>query len=102
MFYKFSAGELAKFEFQLEEKAVNVTWMKDNKPLDDPLADRLAFKELGNNSYLLEIQHCRESDSGTYTARATNGFENATCTAQLIVEKCKKLLYTFLIEFDYM
>lgn len=63
--------------------------MKDNKPLSDPLADRLNFAEGANNSYRLEIIHCRESDSGTYTARATNGFENATCTAQLIVEKRK-------------
>jgi Immunoglobulin I-set domain len=84
-----SAGETATFNFQLDDKPVNVTWMKDNKPLEDPLQDRLKFVEGANNSYLLELTHCRESDSGTYTARATNGFENATCTAQLIVEKCK-------------
>jgi hypothetical protein len=86
-----SAGETAVFDFQLEEKPVNVTWMKDNKPLEDPLADRLKFTEGANNSYKLELIHCRESDSGTYIARATNGFENATCTAQLIVEKCKSV-----------
>lgn len=62
--------------------------MKDNKPLEDPLADRMKFTEGANNSYKMELIHCRESDSGTYIARATNGFENATCTAQLIVEQC--------------
>jgi hypothetical protein len=66
--------------------------MKDNKPLTDPLADRLKFTEGASNSYRMELIHCQETDSGTYTARATNGFENATCTAQLIVEKCKKNL----------
>lgn len=85
----FLAGENAVFEFHLEEKPVNVTWMKDNKPLEDTLMDRMKFSEGNNNSYKLELAHCREDDSGTYIARATNGFENATCTAHLIVEKCK-------------
>lgn len=71
----------------MEEKPVNVTWMKDNKPLADPLQDRLTFNEGANNAYTMQLVHCTESDSGTYIARATNGFENATCTAQLIVEK---------------
>ena len=86
----FIAGETATFEFQLDEKPINVAWLKDNKPLEDPLADRLKFVEGANNSYKMEIIHCRESDSGTYIAKASNGFENATCTAQLIVEKCKR------------
>lgn len=64
--------------------------MKDNKPLVDPLADRLTFSEGEHNTFKLSLVHCRESDSGTYIARATNGFENATCTAQLIVAQCKK------------
>lgn len=85
-----SAGENATFEFQLEDKPVNVTWMKDNKPLSDPLADRMKFTEGANNSYKMELSHCTESDSGTYIARATNGFENATCTAHLVVIACKK------------
>lgn len=87
----FSAGETATFEFQLEDKPVNVTWMKDNKPLEDPLADRMKFSEGANNTYKMELVHCHESDTGTYIARATNGFENSTCTAHLIVEKCKKI-----------
>ena len=84
------AGETATFEFQLEEKPVNVVWLKDNKPLEDPLADRMKFTEGSHNSYKMELIHCRESDTGIYIAKATNGFEHATCTAQLIVEKCKK------------
>lgn len=89
---KISAGETATFQFQLEEKPVNVVWLKDNKPLEDPLADRMKFVEGANNSYTMEIVHCHESDSGTYIAKATNGFENATCTAQLIVQKCEHFL----------
>lgn len=80
------------FEFQLEEKPVNVTWMKDNKPLSDPLQDRMKFTEGASNSFRMELVNCTETDTGTYIARATNGFENATCTAHLIVEKCKSRL----------
>lgn len=64
--------------------------MKDNKVLEDPLQDRLSFTEGANNTYKMQLVHCSESDSGTYIARATNGFENATCTAHLIVETCKE------------
>ncbi|KAG5678438.1 hypothetical protein PVAND_008111 [Polypedilum vanderplanki] len=80
-------GETALFEFQLEEKPVNVIWLKDNKPLEDPLADRMTFKEGPSNTYQMQLIHCRESDSGIYIAKVSNGFEHATCTAQLIVEK---------------
>lgn len=89
------AGESALFDFQLNEKPVKVTWMKENKPLEDPLADRLRFTEGANNSYKLEIINCIETDSGIYTARATNGFENATCSAHLIVEKRKKSMSVY-------
>jgi hypothetical protein len=84
MFFFILAGETAKFNFQLDETPVNVTWMKDNKAIEDK---RVSFNDLGSNTYQLEIKSCVESDSGTYTARASNGFENATCTAQLTVEK---------------
>nr|XP_029726473.1 obscurin isoform X3 [Aedes albopictus] len=79
-------GENAKFSCQIDEEST-VQWLKDNKPLDDKLADRVIIKEAGDLTHVLEIQHCREEDSGTYTARAINGTENASCTAQLIVEK---------------
>ncbi|XP_035904935.1 obscurin isoform X5 [Anopheles stephensi] len=78
-------GENAKFTVQVDEMS-NMQWLKDNKPLDDRLADRVITKENDDLSYTLEIQHCREQDSGIYTARAINGTENASCTAQLIVE----------------
>ncbi|XP_065086396.1 obscurin isoform X3 [Ochlerotatus camptorhynchus] len=79
-------GENAKFACQIDELS-NVQWLKDNKPLNDKLADRVIVKESDDLTHTLEIQHCREEDSGTYTARAINGTENASCTAQLIVEK---------------
>ncbi|XP_052897549.1 obscurin [Anopheles moucheti] len=78
-------GENAKFSVQVDEMS-NMQWLKDNKPLDDRLADRVITKESDDLTYTLEIQHCREQDSGIYTARAINGTENASCTAQLIVE----------------
>ncbi|XP_050073153.1 obscurin isoform X1 [Anopheles maculipalpis] len=78
-------GENAKFTVQVDELS-NMQWLKDNKPMDDRLADRVITKENDDLSYTLEIQHCREQDSGIYTARAINGTENASCTAQLIVE----------------
>lgn len=71
---------------QLDEHS-DVQWLKNNKPLDDKFADRVIMSEGNDSTYTLEIQHCRESDSGSYTARAINGTENAACTAQLIVEK---------------
>lgn len=61
-------------------------WLKDNKPLDDKLADRINITS-SENIFKLQIQNVLESDSGIYTARAANGDGAATCTAQLIVEK---------------
>lgn len=74
---------------ELAATADQVTWMKDNKPLDDRLADRVRKSEPFPNHHRLEIYNCAESDSGLYTARANNGVETSTCTAQLIVHKCK-------------
>lgn len=58
--------------------------------MDDRLADRVKPQEKGNNVYKLDILHCSETDSGIYTAKATNGTESSTCTAQLVVQECKK------------
>lgn len=60
-------------------------WLKDNKPLDDKLADRIKITST-EKSFKLEITNVIVSDSGIYTARAANGEGNATCTAQLVVE----------------
>ncbi|KAG4067668.1 hypothetical protein HA402_005440 [Bradysia odoriphaga] len=78
-------GQNASFEVQFEEKASSLTWLKDNKPLDDRLADRFSTEELDGNYYQLNIKHCCESDSGLYTAKAANGSDTSTCSAQLIV-----------------
>lgn len=52
------AGQNASFEIQVDEKPGNITWLKDNKPLDDRLADRISTTELPGNYYRLEIKHC--------------------------------------------
>ncbi|XP_054736972.1 obscurin isoform X2 [Anastrepha obliqua] len=78
-------GETAHFEVHFAEKPGLVTWLKDNKPLEDKLADRVIQTEATMNSYRLDIKNCSESDSGTYTAKATSGIESTTCSAQLAV-----------------
>lgn len=55
----FSAGENAVFDVQISEPAANSQWLKDNKPLDDKLADRINIQEYGDNHYRLELKHCR-------------------------------------------
>lgn len=52
-------GENAAFEVQFTEKPGSVTWLKDNKPLDDRLADRIITREIGATTFRLEIKHCR-------------------------------------------
>lgn len=44
-----------------------------------------------NGSFKLEMIHCHEADAGVYTARAENKQGNAHCTAQLIVQECRKI-----------
>lgn len=87
----FTAGENATFSLQLKDKPSSIIWLKNNKPLDDSLADRIKKKENGNHTFTLEIQHCLETDSGLYTARAIHGLESSTCTAHLQVEKRKQM-----------
>ncbi|XP_063549021.1 obscurin isoform X4 [Cydia strobilella] len=80
-------GENASFECSLRSsESVKITWLKDNKPLTDRLMDRV---NITNESYdhKLEILHCMEDDSGTYTARAENDKGNSHCTAQLVVSQ---------------
>ncbi|XP_020711856.2 obscurin isoform X2 [Athalia rosae] len=83
------AGESASFECTLNESDVppKMLWLKDNKPLDDKLADRVKIRTINNRTFKLEIQNALESDSGIYTARAVNGDGTASCTAQLIVQE---------------
>ncbi|XP_060806138.1 obscurin isoform X2 [Amyelois transitella] len=82
-------GENATFQCTLRESldSVKVTWLKDNKPLTDRLMDRVTITSEENGNHRLELQHCREDDSGLYTARAENVKGNAHCTAQLVVHE---------------
>ncbi|CAK1544365.1 unnamed protein product [Leptosia nina] len=80
-------GENALFECEIQSsEEVHVTWLKDNKPLTDRLMDRVNIARKGS-AHKLEVMHCREDDSGLYTARAENPKGNAHCTAQLIVHE---------------
>lgn len=69
-----------------------MTWLKDNRPLADRLMDRVNISASGG-SHRLEMQHCREDDSGLYTARAENAKGNAHCSALLVVHECKLLRF---------
>ncbi|XP_026738494.1 obscurin isoform X3 [Trichoplusia ni] len=81
-------GENAIFECLLRESAdVKVTWLKDNKPLTDRLMDRCSISYENDGSFKLELKHCREDDTGVYTAIAENQKGNAHCTAQLVVQE---------------
>ncbi|XP_049875611.1 obscurin isoform X4 [Pectinophora gossypiella] len=81
-------GENATFECSLREStATKVTWLKDNKPLTDKLMDRVNIQSKEDGRNKLEIMHCREDDSGIYTARAENIKGNTHCTAQLVVHE---------------
>lgn len=84
------------FECQLSTEA-HVTWLKDNKALEDRLADRVTKSSTDDHSYRLDIVHLMERDSGIYTALAQNQEGSATCTAQLLVRESKffKFLYTY-------
>lgn len=68
------------------DATTRVQWLKDNKPLEDRLADRLTASATGK-TFRLQLQNVLESDSGIYIARAMNSEGQATCTAQLIVQK---------------
>ncbi|XP_066993450.2 obscurin isoform X6 [Anabrus simplex] len=81
-------GQNAVFECKLvSETPTSVVWLKDNRHLQDKLADRVRMTEKDNSQFRLEIMHCRESDSGLYTAKATNEIGTSTCTAQLVVQE---------------
>jgi len=87
----FVAGQNAVFDCALtSDTPTSMTWLKDNRPMEDKLADRVLISSHEDNTkFMLEVQHCRESDTGVYTARATNAVGSATCTAQLVVQECK-------------
>ncbi|XP_076659526.1 obscurin isoform X2 [Halictus rubicundus] len=82
------AGEMATFECTLlhTDATTLVQWLKDNKPLEDKLADRVTASAVGK-TFKLTLQNVLESDSGIYIARAMNTEGQSTCTAQLVVQK---------------
>lgn len=86
----FLAGEKATFEARASTGAgVTATWLKDNKALDDKLADRVKVTSK-DALFSLEISNCSPADSGLYTCRITaQGGETATCSANLEVHNCK-------------
>jgi len=79
-------GEKAVFEARASAGAgVTATWLKDNKPLDDKLADRVKITSK-DALFSLELSNCSPADSGNYTCRITaQGGETATCSANLVV-----------------
>lgn len=81
---------MASFECTLlhTDSTTMVQWLKDNKPLEDKLADRLTASAVGK-TFKLTLQNVLESDSGIYIARAMNSEGQSTCTAQLVVQKRK-------------
>lgn len=74
------------------DPTTRMQWLKDNKPMEDKLADRVVTT-MSDNMCKLEIQNVHESDSGIYIARALNANGEATCTAQLVVQQCKLQYY---------
>ena len=69
--------------------------MKDNKALDDALADRLKITSK-DALFSLEISNCCPGDSGQYTCRVTAaGGETATCSANLEVNNSVVVLFLF-------
>ena len=68
---------------------LTATWMKDNKPIGDAMADRVKITAK-DNVFTLEVSSVKVEDKGQYTCRVTNaGGEVATCSAQLEVHQRK-------------
>lgn len=89
---------MAEFECTLlkTDSTTRVQWLKDNKPLEDRLADRITASATGK-TFKLQIQNALESDSGIYIARAMNSDGQSTCTAQLVVQKRQSIKSTTLL-----
>ena len=89
-----SAGENAIFSCATELKlsGLTATWMKDNKPIGDAMADRVKIVAK-DNVFTLTISSVKDEDKGQYTCRVSNANgEAATCSAQLEVHQRKSQL----------
>ncbi|XP_060852356.1 obscurin isoform X8 [Rhopalosiphum padi] len=81
-----AVGENATFECEIEG-ATKVTWLKNNMPLPNTIANRTSITEdKENNLYKLQLNKVIMSDSGTYTVKAENDLGESTSTALLFVE----------------
>ncbi|XP_026820148.1 obscurin-like isoform X6 [Rhopalosiphum maidis] len=81
-----AVGENATFECEIEG-ATKVTWLKNNMPLPNTIANRTSITEdKENNLYKLQLNKVIISDSGTYTVKAENDLGESTSTALLFVE----------------
>ncbi|XP_025192239.1 obscurin isoform X4 [Melanaphis sacchari] len=81
-----AVGENATFECEIEG-ATKVTWLKNNMPLPNTIANRTTITEdKENNLYKLQLNKVIMSDSGTYTVKAENDLGESTSTALLFVE----------------
>ena len=88
-----SAGETAVFSCatDMAHAGLTASWLKDNKPIGDNMADRakITAKE---NVFTLTIDKVQSGDSGQYTCRVTNANnETCTCSAQLEVHQRKSM-----------
>ncbi len=81
-----SAGEDARFSCAADASLSGLTasWLRDNKPLDDKLADRIKVLAKENH-FTLELQNCAQADSGQYTCRVTDG-KGGTVTSSAHLE----------------
>ena len=78
---------------EMKLSGLTATWMKDNKPIGDAMADRVKITAK-DNVFTLEVSSVKVEDKGQYTCRVTNaGGDVATCSAQLEVHQRKKLKF---------
>ena len=82
-----SAGEKAIFDCAVEsDQPCTVTWLRNNRPLDDRFADRIQVVSKGRK-HSLQMMNCRLDDSGLYTALAASEEGSTTCSASLVVQQ---------------
>lgn len=87
-----TAGEKATFDCSIDSvPECNVTWLRNNRPLDDRFADRIQVISQGKTHKLL-MMNCRTDDSGLYTALAVNPEGSTACSASLVVQE-REYLY---------
>ena len=94
-----AAGEKATFDCSVEStdpSALQLTWLHNNRPLDDRFADRIQVLEQGKTRKLV-VMNCRPDDGGLYSAMAVNDQGSTTCSASLVVEKRNIIKFDFII-----